>query len=156
MSKPQKIVRLTSDVVIDESCSNQWQMESTPTGWAFHCKPHGTVFHVHQVCPGVRIQHAAGSTVALPPHLAEHLVESGRAVYPTHESSENSDATIVRVNALLAAQGLPQVDQESMRTIRVKGARGRGHYQRTRDQRLAQDLGISGDDIDEIRRLSKG
>lgn len=152
----ERTIRLTESIIIEQSCSKNWRVvESIP--WSYFCDKHSRSFSLTESCPGAYQRIDKGETVSLPSKLAETLVERGRAVYPTHSTvvDEGLQATIDKSNVLMDEMGLPRLDPESIRTWTIKGRKADSYY-RPRDNRLAQDLGINLEDIDEIRRLAKG
>jgi len=167
----ESLIRLTSDVRLEDRCESSWTMaggqtaayaapqQSPETGWGFFCTKHGAQFGVHQSCPRSFVEHRAGETLSVPSKLARHLVEHEVAVYPTHvpEPQQGVQDTLNRVNSMLEAQGLPLTDAEAMGILHVEGRRT--PYQRParpRDRRLANDLGMDPGDIADMRRLSQG
>ncbi len=167
----ETLVRLTSDVRLDDPCSTSWTMgggqtavntaqeQSPQSGWGFVCTKHGTQFRVDQDCPASFVEHKSGVTLSVPSKLARHLVEHDVAVYPTHASEPDQEvqATLGRVNALMDAQGLPHMTAEGMGVWKVEGQQQ--PYQRPakpRDRRLASDLGLDAADIAAMRDAARG
>lgn len=177
----ERFIRFTEDVdlVSENRCGNRWFVTSddrvTPLSLLancenpdldeameqkiyMRCKTHNTIFSLMgDGCPHYQdvadIKAKAGDTATLPAEQAEWLVSNGLAEYPTHSPviSEGIDETITRTNAILDQMGLPNVDSESMRTIKVEGRRGSSHYARPRDKNLATDLGLDPDDIAQMK-----
>jgi len=53
-------------------------------------------------------------------------------------------------------EGLPHLNADSLRSISLQGKKGKRHYARPRDSRLAGELGIDPSDIADMRKLVKG
>jgi hypothetical protein len=120
---------------------------------------HGTVFPMGQNCPQAYQSFAAGESVVVESNqVAERLVRTGQAAYPTHKVKveESVQATLDRTNMLMDSMGLPHMDAESMNAISKSINRGVSrHYAKPTDTRLAGDLGLSPSDIAEMRKLAK-
>ena len=180
-STNERIVRFVADVALDAGCGNHWVLRDAsrhdgdgisalfsladaaseaPTihedGWNFFCPMHRVYFGVNKYCPVAKIIYRAGETVAIPVRLAEVLERNGQIVYPTHvpEPDQQVEATLAKVNALMEREGLPPLDAESLRSIKVEGKCD--HYGATNqsspaNHRLATDLGLDPEDIQKMR-----
>lgn len=125
-------------------------------GWVYNCTTHGQFFKVSAICPLQNRGHfiESGTTISLPSSQAEELVQKNLAYYPTNvvDEAETPTGTLAKLNSLLEHEGLPKVDSESMRTISVKGKRNHyGSRSGPSDAALADDLGISPDDIADMK-----
>jgi len=173
----ERIVRFVkdADLVYTDKCEGKWivteESRVTPLmklanydagvesdGYFYRCPTHNTLFSVMGgECPGRRdsandLKVKAGEEATVSAEAAEWLVQNEWAVYPTH-IAESVQGTIDRTNALMDSMGLPQLDAEAMRTVGIEGKRGRKHYARPSENRLASDLGLSADDIADMRKL---
>lgn len=162
-----RIVQALQDLVLEDPCCKYWKVVESGPAWIHRCSRHGASFEIGASCPAGYFRVPRGDQVSVPSKLAEHLVESELAVYPTHQPDEDQGlkATVDRVNALLEGQGLPPTDLEAMGVVRMEGRRN--SYRRdpgsppeprtaSRDRRLASSLGVSAEDVAEMRRLVHG
>lgn len=152
-------IRIVEDVVLEDGCTNTWDFHVNQNVIpSYYCRKHHVEVPLQGPCPKSEFWARKGETVSVPSKIARRLVESDLAEYPTHtpEPDQGVQATVSRINALLEAEGLPLTNAEAMGILQVEGRRE--HYQRPakpRDRRLASDLGLSPDDIAEMRRASK-
>ncbi|RLC75199.1 MAG: hypothetical protein DRJ03_30635 [Chloroflexi bacterium] len=154
----ERLVHLTADYVINTGCDKQWAMAESADGWCFRCRVHNTLFRPNGACPSLVEVCSTGTSLALPVRIAETLVERGQATYPTHQPvvEDSLQETLDRANALMDEEGLPHLNADSLRSISLQGKKGKRHYARPRDSRLAGELGIDPSDIADMRKLVKG
>lgn len=173
----ERIIRVLIDYAPGAKCMQHWSMSEQSVSplmmladaanaektladnmWVYHCREHETWFPVHRECPANDITLRAGETVSVDSKMAQRLVEMNVAVYPTHDTQEEQPTDYVgKINALLEAEGLPQLDNEAARVITADNRKISKHYRsKPEDSGLARELGIDPSDIAEMRKLSKG
>jgi len=158
------LIRIIEDVLLEDGCTNTWQFVpcESSAGQAvpfYFCAKHEALVPLIGPCPLSEFWARKGETVSVPSKVAQRLVESELAEYPTHapEPDQGVQATVDRVNALMETEGLPHMDAEAMGVWKIEGRRK--PYQRPakpRDTRLANDLGLDPSDIADMRKLAGG
>jgi len=176
------VINILEDVAYHTGCNNSWFVtarelspiealasasedpsEFSPEGesWSFECRTHNTRFMMGKDCPESVAHLKAGESVPLPKKIAEQLIRLGQAAFPTHKHLTEDDvqSTLDRSNALMDSLGLPHMDAEGIKAItRANKKSGYGisrHYAKPGDGQLAGELGVSPEDIAEMRKFSK-
>ena len=157
----ESIIRIVEDVILEDGCTSTWRYIDEGDGVPYYwCEKHKAHVHLTQPCPKSEVWARRGETVTVPSKVAQRLVDSGLAEYPTHapEIDEGVRQTVDRVNALMDEQGLPHMTPESMNVWKIEGKQQNpyGRPAKPSDRRLAGDLGMDATDIAEMRKLAGG
>jgi hypothetical protein len=156
----ESIIRIIEDVRLEDGCTQTWEFISEGALPFYFCRKHQKRVPLSGPCPLSEFWARAGETVTVPAQVARRLVESELAEFPTHAPAKDEavDSTLERVNALMKEQGLPPTDASALGVWKIQG-RQENPYKRPAkpsDQRLAGDLGLSAEDIAEMRKAAGG
>lgn len=135
----------------DGQFDNTWGDDGT---WSYCCRLHGTSFQPWSGCPKSNRRLIEGEIVELDAIRAETLVVGGYADYVREQARSNvSDEKLGRINDLLENMGLPAMSEEDLSVYdTVDKVKAKAHP-RLKDRQLANELGLSDEDIADMKKL---
>ena len=143
-------VRLHAPLDVQSGCHMRWRVTEERGAWVMVCDTHSLRFSVAGECPSAYTTLQPG-LVDLAEGLADRLVKLGVAsVERVVPESTPVISQELPINRTFVEHGLPPIDQDLMRAVAKAAPKA---Y--SRQPRLAADLGVDGDDMDEIIRLAR-
>lgn len=146
-------VHLHAPLDVQSGCHQRWRLTEVRgprAGWEMRCDEHHVAFSVAAECPRSYTTLKPG-LVELEEDMAHRLVRLGMAVaeQPAPGASRSQEDALP-MNTTFVEHGLPPIDKDLM--LSVARALPRPY---SKQPRLAADLGVNGEDMDEIIRLAR-
>ena len=146
-------VHLHAPLDVQSGCHQRWRLTEVRgkrAGWEMRCDEHHTAFSIVAECPRAYTTLKPG-LVELDEDQAHRLVRLGMATaeQPAPAAPRNQEG-LLPINAVFVEHGLPPIDKDLM--LSVARALPRPY---SAQPRLAADLRVNGDDMEEIIRLAR-
>lgn len=114
-----------------------------------YCKTHRVWFGLLNNCP-TSSKHRKGDIVELSDTESRSLLKYNIIEHYVEKSTPIAGAAVSKINKMLSDNDLPLLDEDSISIISRPPAAYSSH-----NRKLARDLGLSADDIDEIKKLAR-